>query len=251
MPIHGVTRRTTPAAGSWVAATSYSYASFTCGTPSMSMAREKEEAGRPQAARRGSPPIWRWSRRCLATPAGLRRRSLLHGLLLPGERKSIEPMAARIEPGRVQAKHQSLHHVVAKADWDDAALLAGGARAGAARDRAARAGALLDRGRHRLPQEGQALGRRGAAVLRRTRQAGQLPGGGEPVGGQRPGQPAGRLAALPARGLGGGSEPRAKAGVPERSASRPSRRSRSGRSRRRWRTACPARRRVGRCRLRR
>ena len=45
------------------------------------------------------------------------------GLLLPGERKSVEPMAARIEPGRVQAKHQSMHHVVAKAEWDDAALL--------------------------------------------------------------------------------------------------------------------------------
>jgi SRSO17 transposase len=37
------------------------------------------------------------------------------GLLLPGERKSIEPMAARVEPGRVQAAHQSLHHLVAKA----------------------------------------------------------------------------------------------------------------------------------------
>src|SRR5690348_186560 len=46
------------------------------------------------------------------------------GLLLPGERKSIEPMAARLDPGHVQAKHQSLHHVVAKAEWDDAALLA-------------------------------------------------------------------------------------------------------------------------------
>src|SRR5215210_3123437 len=46
------------------------------------------------------------------------------GLLLPGERKSVEPMAARIEPGRVQAKHQSMHHVVAKAEWDDAAVLA-------------------------------------------------------------------------------------------------------------------------------
>lgn len=31
------------------------------------------------------------------------------GLLLPGERKSIEPMAARLEPDRVQAAHQSLH----------------------------------------------------------------------------------------------------------------------------------------------
>ena len=46
------------------------------------------------------------------------------GLLLPGERKSIEPMAARLDPTHVQAKHQSLHHVVAQADWDDAAVLA-------------------------------------------------------------------------------------------------------------------------------
>jgi SRSO17 transposase len=51
-------------------------------------------------------------------------RAYCTGLLLPGERKSIEPMAARIDPGRVQAAHQSLHHVVAKAEWDDAAMLA-------------------------------------------------------------------------------------------------------------------------------
>jgi SRSO17 transposase len=46
------------------------------------------------------------------------------GLLLPGDRKSVEPMAARVEPGRVQAAHQSLHHFVAKADWSDDAVLA-------------------------------------------------------------------------------------------------------------------------------
>jgi SRSO17 transposase len=51
-------------------------------------------------------------------------RAYCTGLLLPGERKSIEPMAARLDPAHVQAKHQSLHHVVAEADWDDAALLA-------------------------------------------------------------------------------------------------------------------------------
>ena len=51
-------------------------------------------------------------------------RAYCTGLLLPGERKSIEPMAARLAPGRVQAKHQSLHHVVAKAAWDDRAVLA-------------------------------------------------------------------------------------------------------------------------------
>src|SRR3954453_6938143 len=45
------------------------------------------------------------------------------GLLLPGERKSIEPMAARLDPQHVQAPHQSLHHFVAKAPWDDAAGL--------------------------------------------------------------------------------------------------------------------------------
>ena len=50
-------------------------------------------------------------------------RAYCTGLLLPGERKSVEPMAARLEPGRVQAAHQSLHHVVAKAEWDDAAVL--------------------------------------------------------------------------------------------------------------------------------
>src|SRR4051812_40085612 len=45
-------------------------------------------------------------------------RSYCTGLLLPGERKSIEPMAARLDPRHVQATHQSLHHFVAKAPWD-------------------------------------------------------------------------------------------------------------------------------------
>src|SRR3954453_10648717 len=44
-------------------------------------------------------------------------------LVRPGERKSGEPMAARVDPARVGAAHQSLHHFVAKAAWDDAALL--------------------------------------------------------------------------------------------------------------------------------
>src|SRR4051812_48853380 len=46
------------------------------------------------------------------------------GLLRPGEPKSIEPMAARLDPRHVQATHQSLHPFVAKAPWDDAAVLA-------------------------------------------------------------------------------------------------------------------------------
>jgi SRSO17 transposase len=45
------------------------------------------------------------------------------GLLLPGERKSIEPMAARLDPANVQPIRQSLHHLVAKAPWSDEVLL--------------------------------------------------------------------------------------------------------------------------------
>jgi len=45
------------------------------------------------------------------------------GLLLPIERKSVEPMAARLAPKNVRQMHQSLHHIVAEATWSDAALL--------------------------------------------------------------------------------------------------------------------------------
>ena len=45
------------------------------------------------------------------------------GLLLPGERKSIEPMAARLDAENTQSMRQSLHHLVAKAPWSDAVLL--------------------------------------------------------------------------------------------------------------------------------
>jgi SRSO17 transposase len=45
------------------------------------------------------------------------------GLLLPGDRKSVEPMAARLAPNDVRRMHQSLHHLVADAPWDDQAML--------------------------------------------------------------------------------------------------------------------------------
>lgn len=51
-------------------------------------------------------------------------RSYCAGPLLQGDLKSIKPMIARVEPGRVQAAHQSPHRLVAKADWSDAAVLA-------------------------------------------------------------------------------------------------------------------------------
>jgi SRSO17 transposase len=50
-------------------------------------------------------------------------RAYLSGLLLPGERKSVEPMAARLDPLHVRARHQSLHHFVAQAPWQERDLL--------------------------------------------------------------------------------------------------------------------------------
>jgi SRSO17 transposase len=46
------------------------------------------------------------------------------GLMLPIERKSVEPLAAHTDPWHVSAKHQSLHHFVAKSEWSDEAVLA-------------------------------------------------------------------------------------------------------------------------------
>ena len=45
------------------------------------------------------------------------------GLMLPLSRKSVEPMAARLDPLRASARHQSLHHFVAKAAWSDEEIL--------------------------------------------------------------------------------------------------------------------------------
>ncbi len=53
--------------------------------------------------------------------AGL--RGYCTGLMLPLQRKSVEPMAAGIDPRHASARHQALHHFVAKADWSDEAML--------------------------------------------------------------------------------------------------------------------------------
>jgi SRSO17 transposase len=51
-------------------------------------------------------------------------RDYCTGLMLPGERKSVEPMAARTAPARTAAQHQSLLHFVGVATWSDAEVLA-------------------------------------------------------------------------------------------------------------------------------
>jgi SRSO17 transposase len=46
------------------------------------------------------------------------------GLLMPGERKSVEPMAAVTAPQRTAAQHQSLLHFVGEGRWSDERVLA-------------------------------------------------------------------------------------------------------------------------------
>ncbi len=106
------------------------------------------------------------------------------GLLMPLERKSVEPMAAVTAPARVAAKHQSLLHFVGQAPWSDAALLTqvcahvlpvieqqGSIRVWIVDDTG-----FPKKGRHSVGVARQ--------CLRSDWQAEQLPGGGEPVGGQ-------------------------------------------------------------------
>jgi SRSO17 transposase len=50
-------------------------------------------------------------------------RSYSMGLILPGERKSVEPMSAQIDPRNVRKTHQSLHHFVATSAWSDEAVI--------------------------------------------------------------------------------------------------------------------------------
>jgi SRSO17 transposase len=51
-------------------------------------------------------------------------RDYCTGLLLPGERKSVEPIAAKTAPARTAAQHQSLLHFVGIGAWSDEKVLA-------------------------------------------------------------------------------------------------------------------------------
>src|ERR671939_110208 len=53
-------------------------------------------------------------------------RDYCTGLLMPAERKSVEPMAAVTAPSRVAAQHQSLLHFVGQSTWSDKAVLTKG-----------------------------------------------------------------------------------------------------------------------------
>ncbi len=46
------------------------------------------------------------------------------GLMMPCERKSVEPMAAITAPERTSAQHQSLLHFIGEGRWSDEKVLA-------------------------------------------------------------------------------------------------------------------------------
>jgi len=50
-------------------------------------------------------------------------KNYCQGLMLPLKRKSVEPLAASIDPEHVRSVHQSLHHFVADSPWSDQAVL--------------------------------------------------------------------------------------------------------------------------------
>ena len=51
-------------------------------------------------------------------------RDYCTGLMLPCERKSVEPMAAMTAPARTAAQHQSLLHFIGEGGWSDEQVLA-------------------------------------------------------------------------------------------------------------------------------
>jgi len=51
-------------------------------------------------------------------------RDYCTGLVMPLERKSVEPLAALTQPGHASAQHQSLLHFVGEASWSDEEVLA-------------------------------------------------------------------------------------------------------------------------------
>ena len=132
-------------------------------------------------------------------------RDYCTGLMLPGERKSVEPMAARTAPARTAAQHQSLLHFVGIAAWSDEDVLAKVREMVLPAIEKERTDRGVDHRRHLVPQARQAFGRRAPPILRSARQAGQLPGGGVAVDCQSCRQPSGGLSAVPAGSLDEGS----------------------------------------------
>src|SRR5262245_57570400 len=124
------------------------------------------------------------------------------GLLMPGERKSVEPMAAMTAPQRTAAQHQSLLHFVGEGAWSDERVLTKVRQMvlpALERHRPIEAWIIDDTG---FPKKGT----HSVGVARQY--CGQLgkqdncPGGGVAVAGQLRRQPAGGVSAVSSAKLG-------------------------------------------------
>jgi hypothetical protein len=120
----------------------------------------------------------------------------LRGLMLEGRRKSIEPMAARLEDG----DEQCLQQFVNQSPWDEQVVRANLARRMSA-ELAPEAWIVDDTG---FSEEGAFLGRRGAPVLGDAGAYRQLPDRGVDLGRDRCSVVSAELAHLSARRMGQG-----------------------------------------------
>ena len=91
------------------------------------------------------------------------------GLIGPGDRKSVQPMAERFAPG----DYDQLHHFIADGVWDAAPLELSTAYSG--RSTCRRQGCGAGHRRHSDAEEGRSFGWCRSAICLDARQDGQLP----------------------------------------------------------------------------
>src|SRR5262245_57630440 len=94
------------------------------------------------------------------------------GLMLPCERKSVEPIAAVTAPERTAAQHQALLHFIGEGRWSDERVLAKVQKM--VLPKIERHGPIEAWIIDDISEEGQAFGWGSAAILRPARQAGQV-----------------------------------------------------------------------------
>lgn len=123
----------------------------------------------------------------------------LRGLLLPGERKSIEPIVNRVAPD----EKEQIHHFVATSKWDTAPIEA--VHADRCNELVGGPDAHLIIDDTGAAEERRALRRGRASILRRARQAGELSVSRLTHARARRRSHPDRSASLPARELGIGS----------------------------------------------
>lgn len=124
------------------------------------------------------------------------------GLMMPCERKSVEPMAAITAPERAAAQHQSLLHFIGEGGWSDEKVLAKVRELvlpELERDGPIEAWIIDDTS---FPKKGQHSVGVARPILRRAWQAGQLSGRGDVVDRQSRCELAGGLSAVFAEGVG-------------------------------------------------